>query len=179
MNVKQRADCAGTFRHVNVTLMETLAKWIPTTPEMEVKVMMGRHLWLVAQAADRFGRRAKELRAPLHHGVPPAVRFAEALVQLASLQDTPGRIAGFYGPALDVLDRAYASYAADTDPVIDEPSVIVIEDVRRELGRMRQDRDRLLAEFPGLAQAASSALQAAFAAAPGIVATPEPERRSA
>lgn len=177
MNVKQRADAAGTFRHVNATLMETLAKWIPTTPEMEVKIMMGRHLWLLAQAADRFGKRAKELRAPLHHSVPPEPRFVEALVRLASLRDTPERIAGFYGPALDALDRAYAQYAAATDAVIDEPSVVVIEDVRREIDRMRNDRDRLLAEFPHLAQPVSPALQAAFAAAPGIVS--EPQQQSA
>jgi hypothetical protein len=179
LNVKQRADSAGTFRHVNVTLMETMAQWIPTTPEMEVKVMMGRHLWLVAQAADRFGRRAKEFRAPLHHSLAPAAPFAAALAQLSSLRDTPARIAGLYGPAFDALDRAYAAYARATDPVIDEPSVIVIEDVRREIERMRKDRDGLLAEFPGLAQAAPGALQGAFAAAGGIVAAVHAERESA
>jgi hypothetical protein len=179
LNVKQRADAAGTFRHVNVTLMETLARWIPSTPEMEVKVMMGRHLWLVAQAADRFGKRAKELRAPLNHSLPPEARFGEALAQLAGQRDTAGRIAGLYGPALDAMDRAYAAYVAGTDPVIDEPSVIVIEDARREIDRMRRDRDHLLGEFPHLGQAASAALQAAFAGAAPIATRLEPERQSA
>ena len=55
MNVKARAEAVGTYRHVNVFVMETLASWVPTTPEMEVKTLCGRHLWLVAQTADRFG----------------------------------------------------------------------------------------------------------------------------
>jgi len=52
LNVKARAEAVGTFRHVNVFLMETLAAWVPSTPEMEVKVLFGRHLWLIAQLAD-------------------------------------------------------------------------------------------------------------------------------
>ena len=180
MNVKQRAEAAGTFRHVNVFLMETLARWVPTTPEMEAKVMMGRHLWLVAQAADRLGKRTRELRAPLNFARAPQERFAEALAQLAALRESGERIEGFYGAALDALARAYAEYTRLTDRVIDEPTVVILEDAMRDIERMRADRARLVQEFPSLAEAgAARSLRAAFEAAPGMVAATDPALQTA
>jgi hypothetical protein len=150
LNVKDRAEAVGTFRHVNVFLMETLAKWVPTTPEMEVKVLFGRHLWLAAQMADRLGRRARELRAPLHYSRPPEARFASALAALAQVPGTGERIHGLYAVALDAISGAYAEYLSRTDRVIDEPTVVILEDASRDLERMRADSARLLAEFPAL-----------------------------
>ena len=60
LNVKQRANTVGTLRFVSVFLMETLARWIPTTPEMEVKMLLSRQVWRMAQQADRLGRRGRE-----------------------------------------------------------------------------------------------------------------------
>ena len=40
-----------------VALMEIAAAWTPTTPEMEVKVLLGRHIWDFAQHADALGKR--------------------------------------------------------------------------------------------------------------------------
>ena len=45
LTVKQRAETIGTFRYIHVQMMETLARWTPTTPEMEVKVLFGRDIW--------------------------------------------------------------------------------------------------------------------------------------
>lgn len=175
MNVKQRAEAVGTYRHVNVFLMEALARWTPTTPEMEAKVMMGRHLWLLAQAADRLGRRTRELRAPLNHERAPEARFGEALAQLAALRESGARIEGFYGAALDALARAYAEYIRLTDRVIDEPTVVILEDALRDIERMRAERGRLAQDFPSLAQAgAARALRSAFEASPGMVAATDP-----
>ncbi|KPK05001.1 MAG: hypothetical protein AMS20_07585, partial [Gemmatimonas sp. SG8_28] len=57
MSVRERADWIATFRFISVNLMETLARWVPNTPEMEVKLLFGRHLWEFAQHADAFGKR--------------------------------------------------------------------------------------------------------------------------
>ena len=62
MNVKQRAAAVGTLRFVSVFYMETLSRWIPATPEMEVKMLLSRHVWRMAQQADRLGKRWALLR---------------------------------------------------------------------------------------------------------------------
>ena len=36
LNVKERGRAVATHRSILVTLMETVARWTPTTPEMEV-----------------------------------------------------------------------------------------------------------------------------------------------
>ena len=41
LTVKEKAEYLGVFRWMEVFLMETLASWVPTTPEMEIKVLSG------------------------------------------------------------------------------------------------------------------------------------------
>ena len=57
LTVQQRGDNVATFRWIEVRLMETLAAWVPTTPEMEVKLVFGAHIWDTAQHADMLGKR--------------------------------------------------------------------------------------------------------------------------
>jgi hypothetical protein len=158
LNVKARAEAVGTFRHVNVFLMETLAAWVPSAPEMEVKVLFGRHIWLVAQVADNLGRRARELRAPLHFSRLPSASYIRALDALAALTQTAARLEGLYQAALPSLRSGYMRYLAQTDRLIDEPTVVIVEDAMREIDRMQGESVRLLEEFPALREGASSAL---------------------
>lgn len=172
MNVKARAEAVGTFRHVNVFLMELLAAWVPSTPEMEVKVLFGRHLWLVAQLADRLGRRTRELRAPLHFSRLPAARYVKALDALAALKQTGDRLEGLYQVALPSLAGAYAAYLAQTDRLIDEPTVMIVEEAMRDIDRMRSESVQLLDEFPALREGvcgAAGEIRRSFAVATEIV----------
>ena len=45
LSVPDRAAAIATFRFIEVKLMELVATWTPSTPEMEAKVMFGRHIW--------------------------------------------------------------------------------------------------------------------------------------
>ena len=166
MKVKDRAEAVGTYRHVNVFLMETLARWVPSTPEMEAKILFGRHLWLFAQLADRLGRRARELRAPLHYSRAPDPGFADALAALAAQQATGDRLEALYASALPAVERAYAEYLERSDALIDEPTVLIVRDAVRDLERMRAERARLGEEVPALrAGQAPQALASRFAVA--------------
>src|SRR5262245_17028651 len=107
--------------------METLARWIPATPEMEVKMLFSRHVWRMAQQADRLGKRARELRAPLHYSRPPQAQFLAALKQLGSVTDTIDRIDAFHAVAIPALVAQYKAYLAETDAVTDEPTVIICD----------------------------------------------------
>ncbi|MDH3458190.1 MAG: hypothetical protein OER90_15220 [Gemmatimonadota bacterium] len=140
----------ATFRGVSVFLMETLARWVPTTPELEAKILMGRHIWEFAQHADQFGRRTHELRAALHFTRAPVPDYAKALDTLVSATATGDRIDGFYDVILlDVASR-YRSYLEETDTMVDEPSVRILERVLTDIDRMRREREAMQAERPDL-----------------------------
>ena len=172
LNVKQRANTVGTLRFTCVFLMETLARWIPTTPEMEVKMLLSRQVWRMAQQADRLGRRARELRAPLHYSRPPQQEFLTALKQLAAVSDTIDRIDAFHDVALSALAAAYKSYLAETDKLTDEPTVMLCEQALTEIEMMRRERNEWGSEIPKARTTDSPALKAArqaVAAVKGIV----------
>jgi hypothetical protein len=175
LNVKARAEAVGTYRRVNVLLMEMLASWVPSTPEMEVKVLFGRHLWLVAQLADRLGLRARELRATLHFERAPAAAFGDALAAAADLEPTTARLDAFYDVVLPSVEKAYRDYLARTDALIDEPTVVVLQDALRDIERMRRESAQLFDEFPALRPAAapSAGIRARFAASGMVQASPE------
>src|SRR6516165_7743127 len=96
LSVQQRAESLATFRFIHVFLMETLARWVPSTPEMEVKVIFGRHIWDLAQQADALGKRTYELRAPLQFSLRPKEEYINFLEDFARINSTPKKIHGFY-----------------------------------------------------------------------------------
>jgi hypothetical protein len=139
LTIRDKADIAGTFRDVSIVLMETLARWVPATPELEVKTLFGRHIWDLAQHADWFGRRAAELRAALHYRRPPRTEYAAALQELAQASGTGDRVAAFYDIALTDLVARYGAFAAALDRLLDDPTLRIIERVLADAGRMAAD----------------------------------------
>src|SRR2546428_4725525 len=96
LTVRERADTLGTLRSISVHAMETLARWVPTTPDLEAKLVFGRHIWDFAQHADGLGRRTHELRAAMHYSVPPLPDYQAPLDTLRALTATDERVAVFY-----------------------------------------------------------------------------------
>ena len=148
--VRERADCVATYRFASVFLMETLARWVPSTPELEVKILMGRHIWEFAQHADAFGRRTHELRAALHYTREPIGEYGAALEMLAAADATGDRIDGFYEVALPDMAARLRSYLERTEAMVDEPSVRILDRVLTDYDRMRTERDVMRSERPDL-----------------------------
>lgn len=147
LTVKEKAECLGVFRWIEVFLMETLASWVPTTPEMEMKVLFARHVWETAQNADALGKRTFELRAPLHYTVRPLDSMAACLEGLRGLQGTGERIFVFYDVVAPALVERYREYLQRTDSLLDEPSVRVIERILDGYVRMQRERAEFCREF--------------------------------
>ncbi len=154
--VRARADAIATFRFISVSLMETLARWVPTTPELEAKVLFGRHLWELAQHADAFGRRTAELRLGPHVSRDPAPGFLAFLTTLRSTTETAGRVAEFYDGALPRLESLYRDYLARTDGLLDEPSVRILERALIDLTRLRHEAAEVRRERPEIGTAERS-----------------------
>jgi hypothetical protein len=153
--VNDRARAIATFRYISVRLMETSARWTPTTPEMEAKVMLGRHIWDFAQMADSLGKRTLELRQPEHYTLRPVDAYDTLLEEAFAARSTGDRIAALYDGVLPGLIERYRRYLAATDPILDEPSIVIIERTVRELERQRVEAEALKREL-GLETVAST-----------------------
>jgi hypothetical protein len=151
LNVRQRGDHVATFRWIEVRLMETLARWVPTTPETEVKLVFGAHIWDVAQHADSLGKRTHELRLPLQHSLEPSSEFAALLRDLAATVETDRRVAGFYDCVLPGLERRFRDYVGQVDPLLDGPTVRILERILYDIERMKGECRALRQEVPAVA----------------------------
>jgi len=145
--IRGRAERLATFRSIAVQLMETLARWVPATPEMEPKVLFGRHIWDFAQHADMLGKRTFELRAPLHYTLPPAEDYQALLTELATATATAERLALLYTGFLPGLKARYANYLETADAILDEPSIRMIGRISADVARMLEESRELTAEF--------------------------------
>jgi len=150
MTVTERAQTIATFRFIEVRLMELAAAWTPATPEMEVKVLLGRHIWDFAQHADALGKRTFELRLPEQHSRKPADACLRQLDAMGGIRETPHRLAALYDVILPGLERRYRRYVEQVDPVLDGPSVAIIERILHDLARQRREAQALRGEL-GLA----------------------------
>jgi hypothetical protein len=147
MTVNDRARAVGTFRFIEVKLMELVAAWTPITPEMEAKVMFGRHIWDFAQHADSLGKRTFELRQKEHYTLPADPAYVALLNRVAQMHGTVERISALYDTVLPGLVRRYESYVSGTDPILDEPTVVIMERIVADLKRQSAQARALLREL--------------------------------
>jgi len=147
LTVGERAHRIATFRFVEVRLMEIVAAWIPTTPEMEVKVMLGRHVWDFAQHADALGKRTFELRERLHHSRPPSDAYLRFLEDVRALEATTERLSALYEVVLPGLAGRYAAYLKEADPILDAPSVVIVERILADTPRQRAEAEAVRREL--------------------------------
>lgn len=185
LSVKQRGLHVATFRFVEVRLMEIVAAWVPSTPEMEVKLLFGPHIWDVAQAADALGKRAHELRLPLQHSLAPTAAYLGLLDAVAGASGAPQRIAAFYDVMLPGLAVRYRRYLAETDTLMDAPTVRIIERILENGARMIREASDLRTQLPTLQLADPdwlqrlAALESSVAELVSVQAVPDGTRRAA
>lgn len=137
LSVTERGRAVATFRAIEVRLMEMAAAWVPTTPEMEVKVLLGTHLWDFAQHADALGKRTFELRLPEQHSVPPAESYRAVLDDAAGRSATADRLAALYDVVLPGLERRYRWYLSSTHEVLDAPTRAIVERILADVQRQK------------------------------------------
>jgi hypothetical protein len=150
LTVKERGHFVATLRYVYVSLMETLAAWVPTTPEMEVKLLFGEHIWDVAQHADSLGKRTFELRLPLQHSVRAADAYADLLAEVAAIGPTPQRLTAMYDVLLPALAQRQRRYLENTDKLVDAPTIRILERYLADTTRMIEGANALRRELPAL-----------------------------
>ena len=163
LTVRDRATTIATLRHIEITLMETLARWVPTTPLMEAKVLFGRHIWEVAQHADILGKRTHELRAPMNLTLAPSADYASFLADVAAIAEEKDRVAVFYDAVLPAVIARCRDYLDATDSLLDEPSVRILRRIVMDSEAMIEESKAFRAKHPAIASA-DPALAPRFAA---------------
>ena len=170
LTVRERADTIGTLRYISVFAMETLARWVPTTPDLEAKILFGRHIWEFAQHADALGKRTHELRAALHYSPEPTGEYLAVLEASRALQGSSERVSACYDALVPDLVARYTAFLEATDAFLDEPSVRVVQRNLADLARMRDESVALRRERADLAPTGgASAIGARFAASTSYV----------
>jgi hypothetical protein len=177
MTVKERGETVATWRAVMVSLMETLAAWVPTTPEMEAKLVFGTHIWDAAQHADSLGKRTYELRLPLQFSQPPVSAYGEFLRDVANLTDTRQRVAAVYDVILPALTARFRTYLSRTDSLLDAPTVRILDRIMADEARMIGEGRDLCKEVSELQLGDSAWTQALAAREASIDPIVEPRLR--
>lgn len=155
--VSERGRSIATFRYMCVWMMETIARWTPTTPEMEAKVMMGRHIYEFAQMADALGKRTFELRLPEQHSIAPTAAYDAFLKDIVKTSSTADKIATFYDGVVPGIIARFKAYIAATDEILDEPSIVALQRAIVDLERQRVDAAQLQRELKLSSGAAAAA----------------------
>ncbi|PYM93692.1 MAG: hypothetical protein DME04_10945 [Candidatus Rokuibacteriota bacterium] len=137
-SAEHSARLLRNYRYVVERTMRALGGWIALTPELSAKLLMGRHVWDLAQHCDAFGRRLPELRAHAHESEPanPAVAtFMDALEEPEAPDQTVERLVGVYSVLKPHLLATYRGHLARANPVYEPPT-------RRILTRCIEDETK-------------------------------------
>jgi hypothetical protein len=165
-------------------MMRLLGGWIALTPELDAKLLLGRHVWDCAQHADLWGRRLPELRAPAQQS-EPANEAVVALVSLVQGAETPTetieRLTAVYRVLKPHLATVYERHLALANPVYEPPTRRILErcltEERRHAAAGAHVLDRLTVSHAALrarGQDHERRLLDALAAAGGITGDVEP-----
>jgi hypothetical protein len=165
--------------------MRLLGGWIALTPELDAKLLFGRHVWDCAQHADLWGRRLPELRAPAQQSEPAnegVVALVDLVQRVEGPEQTVERVTGVYRVLKPHLATVYERHLAVANPVYEPPTrrilSRVVEEERRHaaagavvLERLTS-RDRALAERAAAWERRLLEALAAAGGATGDVAAP-------
>ena len=140
-SVDHSARLMRNYRYAVERMLRALAGWMALTPEISAKLLMGRHVWDVAQHADAFGKRLPELRAPAQVSEPanPSfVAFMDALEEPEGPRQTIERLVGVYRVLKPHLLASYQDHLGRANAVYEPPT-------RRVLVRCIDDEQRHIA----------------------------------
>jgi hypothetical protein len=188
LEVDESARTVRHYRYAVERLMRILGGWIALTPELSVKLLLGRHVWDNAQHADAWGRRLPELRAAAQLSEPAnprLVAFMDALEAAEVPGQTIERVVGVYRVLKPQLLATYEEHLASANAVYEPPTCRIltrcIADERRHVAAGETILRHLL-QTPALearAQAAEASLWALLEAAGGVTGAGPLSRASA
>jgi hypothetical protein len=131
--------------------------WIALTPELDAKLLFGRHVWDCAQHADLWGRRLPELRSAAQQSEPANDKVVALMSIVSSVEEageTIERITAIYRVLKPHLATVYERHLAVANPVYEPPTRRIlarcVEEERRHAAAGALVLGRLTAGDPAL-----------------------------
>ncbi len=132
--VKENSQRLANYRYLEIQLMEMIAGWSHTTPQLAFKATFGYHVYDHAQAADLLAERLEQLRSGRNSQEPATDDFARLCEHVWLLDSTIDRLVAVYRVLEPHLVSSYVYHADATDAMIDAPTVRLL----RQLAAMGQ-----------------------------------------
>lgn len=126
-DVEESARRVGAYKWLELRLFEALGGWVATVPELDVKLVLGRHCYHHAWHAELWHKRLPELREMNPDRLTrPAnaelVTFVEALTEPEAPELTIEKLVGVYRVLLPRKIAAYTYHLNATSSITDAPT---------------------------------------------------------
>ena len=125
--VEESARRIGNYRWTEMRLFEALGGWVATIPELDVKMVLGRHCYHHAWHAELWTKRLPELREMnVERMTQPAndemVAFMNAIPEPESPALTIEKLVGVYRVLIPRTIAAYTYHQNGTSAITDSPT---------------------------------------------------------
>lgn len=126
--VEDSARRVGNYKWAEMRLFEALGGWVATVPELDVKLVLGRHTYHHAWHAELWHKRLPELREmnPERLTVPPNdafVTFMDAIREPEAPELTIEKLVGVYRVLIPRLIAVYTYHLNGTSRITDAPTI--------------------------------------------------------
>jgi hypothetical protein len=126
--VEETARRVGNYKWAEMRLFEVLGGWVATVPELDVKLVLGRHTYHHAWHAELWHKRLPELREmnPDRLTVPPNdafVAFMDGIREPEAPGDTIEKLVGVYRVFIPHFIAAYTFHKNNTSQITDAPTI--------------------------------------------------------
>lgn len=137
--VEENADRLLRFFYYERLAARAHAGWSMGTPEFEVKVEYGRHIFYHAESANRIRERLTELRTSTESTDNFRNDEIELFIDELMASESPAHfLCGMYGVLLPYMEHAYRRHLELTDQVADAPTVRAIKLILFDYDEMRR-----------------------------------------
>jgi hypothetical protein len=126
--VEETARRVGNYKWAEMRLFEVLGGWVATVPELDVKMVLGRHTYHHAWHAELWHKRLPELREmnPDRLTLPANdefVTFMDAVREPEAPELTIEKLVGVYRVLIPRFIAAYTYHLNGTSRITDAPTI--------------------------------------------------------
>jgi hypothetical protein len=124
----QNKRLLNRYRFIEYEMLRVFAAWLPATPRMEQKLLIGRLLWEDAEHVQHLYRRLREIQTPAFRDPddPSLLHLMAELIHAPSAEDLLGGLLRVIKPA---LTAAYTWHMQQTFATPDEPTTYALKHI--------------------------------------------------
>jgi hypothetical protein len=127
-SVEETARRVGNYKWAEMRLFEVLGGWVATVPELDVKMVLGRHTYHHAWHSELWHKRLPELREmnPDRLTLPANdafVTFMDAVREPEAPEHTIEKLVGVYRVLIPRFIAAYTFHKNGTSRITDSPTI--------------------------------------------------------